>query len=265
MANDLGETEFAKKQQFLDTEQYSKKGILLYEKIFGRDFVSTGGREKTAELLKMLGDLRGKKVLDIGCGLGGSAFMMAELGADVTGVDLSANMLRIAKEKNDEYKYNVKFLLADAMSHTFPAETYDLIYSRDTILHIKDKKTLFERLYAACKVGGTIFITDYCCGDQQHTKEFDDYVAQRGYALLSPESYGKVLESAGFTMKRTEDYTDHFTRILLQELDRFQKLQDEIVRDFSQDDFDHIIAGWKIKLVRCNNGDQKWGLFLGTK
>ena len=66
-------------QEFLDQQQYSKNGILRYEKIFGKHFVSTGGRETTVDFVKML-DLKTKqRVLDVGSGIGGSAFYMAQV------------------------------------------------------------------------------------------------------------------------------------------------------------------------------------------
>src|SRR3954454_188171 len=82
--------------------QYSRSGILRYEKIFGDGYVSTGGPETTATLCAMLGDaLRpGVRVLDVGSGLGGAAFHLArESGAVVTGIDLAPEMVGIARER----------------------------------------------------------------------------------------------------------------------------------------------------------------------
>ena len=41
----------------------------------------------------------------------------------------------------------VSFEIGDVMQHEFEANSFDLVYSRDTILHITDKKSLFARLY----------------------------------------------------------------------------------------------------------------------
>ena len=83
--------------------QYSRTGILRYEKIFGDGYVSTGGPETTAYLCAKLGAaLRpGVRVLDVGSGIGGAAFHLArEYGAVVTGVDLSEEMLGIALDRS---------------------------------------------------------------------------------------------------------------------------------------------------------------------
>ena len=64
-------------KEWLDQNQYSRKGILRYEAIFGRTYVSVGGETTTREFVAQLNLSPGMKVLDIGCGSGGSAFHMA--------------------------------------------------------------------------------------------------------------------------------------------------------------------------------------------
>ena len=55
--------------------------------------------------MKLLDLKPGQKVLDVGCGIGGSAFYMAEnFGAEVIGIDLSTNMVNIALERLEEFK-----------------------------------------------------------------------------------------------------------------------------------------------------------------
>ena len=95
-------------QKFLDEQQYSRNGILRYEKIFGQDFVSTGGMDTSREFVKLLNLKTNQKVLDVGCGIGGSAFLMKrDYGAHVRGIDLSNNMIDIANERT--VNYNLRF------------------------------------------------------------------------------------------------------------------------------------------------------------
>ena len=41
-------------------------------------------------------------------------------------------------------------------------------------------------------------ISDYCCGDQEHSQRFKDYVASRDYKLFTVKEYGKIIERSGF-------------------------------------------------------------------
>lgn len=70
---------FKSLQEFMDHKQYSRNGVIRYEKIFGDGFVSTGGIDTTTKFLAELNLKPGMKVLDVGCGIGGGDFLMCEV------------------------------------------------------------------------------------------------------------------------------------------------------------------------------------------
>ncbi|XP_070197643.1 uncharacterized protein [Littorina saxatilis] len=256
-------------QEFLDNQQYSANGILRYEKIFGRTFVSTGGLETTKEFVDLLKLKKGQRVLDVGGGIGGSAFYMAkEFGVQVVSIDLSSNMTDIGLQRADELGMGpdqVSFEIADATKRDYAPQSFDIIYSRDTILHIEDKLSLFKKFFKWLKPGGKVLISDYCCSEGPHTEKFKAYVKQRGYNLLSTSAYGKLLEQAGFVRVRAEDRSKQFIQVLERELKTTETIKDDFVKEFSQKDFDDIVSGWKDKVVRVGEGDQRWGLFYAEK
>ncbi|OQV16202.1 Phosphoethanolamine N-methyltransferase 1 [Hypsibius exemplaris] len=254
-------------QQFLDAQQYTKKGILKYEQIFGDRFVSTGGARTTKEFCQLLQLQRGQTVLDVGCGIGGSGFFMSEeYGAHVYGIDLSSNMISIGIDRRRTGGFHgVDFEISNVLTREFAPNSFDVVYSRDVILHIAEKKKLFEDIYNWLKPGGKLFITDYCCGVKEHNPDFQEYVKQRGYILLTVPAYGKLLEDVGFVNVRAEDRTKQFIGILRTELQNFEPQQSEFVENFSQEDYDEIVDGWNAKVKRCSAGDQAWGSFLAEK
>jgi len=255
-------------QTFLDENQYSRKGILKYEKVFGETFVSAGGKITTEEFCKYLHLKSGENVLDVGCGIGGSGFHMAKnYGVRVHGVDLSSNMISIAVERQKTAEIGsgkVSFEIMDVTTGQCPSDSYDVIYSRDTILHIEDKRALFAKFLKWLKPGGRLLISDYCRGNKVHSDDFRTYVAQRGYHLLTVADYGKILEDVGFQQVNAQDRTSQFIDILRLELERIR--QDEsFLKDFDQADFDDLVDGWKAKIERCLAGDQAFGLFMACK
>ncbi|OMO51411.1 hypothetical protein COLO4_37682 [Corchorus olitorius] len=253
-------------QRFLDTVQYKSSGILRYERVFGQGYVSTGGIETTKEFVGKLDLKPGQKVLDVGCGIGGGDFYMAEnFDVHVVGIDLSVNMISFALERAIGLNCSVEFEVADCTKKTYPDNTFDVIYSRDTILHIQDKPALFRSFYKWLKPGGRVLISDYCRRAGTPSPEFAEYIKQRGYDLHDVKTYGQMLKDAGFDEVIAEDRTDQFIQVLQRELNEVEKDKDTFISDFSEKDYDDIVGGWKAKLVRSSSGEQRWGLFLAKK
>ncbi|XP_019711272.1 phosphoethanolamine N-methyltransferase 1 isoform X2 [Elaeis guineensis] len=253
-------------QRFLDNVQYKSSGILRYERVFGEGFVSTGGIETTKEFVAKLELKPGQKVLDVGCGIGGGDFYMAEnFDVDVVGIDLSINMISFALERAIGCKCSVEFEVADCTKKIYSDNTFAVIYSRDTILHIQDKPMLFRSFFKWLKPGGKLLITDYCKRSGTPSEEFAEYIKQRGYDLHDVEAYGQMLKDAGFYEVTAEDRTTQFLEVLQRELDAVEKDRDAFIKEFSKEDYDEIVGGWKAKLKRSSVGEQRWGLFMARK
>ncbi|VAH10144.1 unnamed protein product [Triticum turgidum subsp. durum] len=178
-------------QRFLDNVQYKSTGILRYERVFGEGYVSTGGFETTKEFVDKLDLKAGQKVLDVGCGIGGGDFYMAETyDVHVLGIDLSINMVSFAIERAIGRSCSVEFEVADCTTKEYAENTFDVIYSRDTILHIQDKSALFRNFFKWLKPGGKVLISDYCRSPGTPSEEFAAYIKQRGYDLHDVKTNG---------------------------------------------------------------------------
>jgi len=259
-----------KNQIWLDQNQYTRNGILRYEKIFGQTYIGPGGEDSTDRFTSKLNLEHGQKVLDIGCGIGGAAFFMAnKYSVNVYGMDLSSNMISIANEYRSKMsaavQHRVQFHVEDATLMEYPENFYDVIYSRDTILHIDDKLSLFKKIMKSLKPGGKLMISDYCHGDKEHSASFKKYVAGRGYALQTVTQYGDILKKAGLKKVVASDISDYMIEILKKELNEFCEMRSSFIREFSKEDFDYIYRGWREKLDRVQQGDQVWGFFTAQK
>ncbi|XP_010461683.1 PREDICTED: phosphomethylethanolamine N-methyltransferase [Camelina sativa] len=253
-------------QRFLDNVQYKSSGILRYERVFGEGYVSTGGAETTKEFVAKMDLKPGQKVLDVGCGIaGGDFYMAANFDVHVVGIDLSVNMISFALERAIGLNCSVEFEVADCTTKTYPDNSFDVIYSRDTILHIQDKPALFRTFFKWLKPGGKVLITDYCRSAETPSPEFAEYIKQRGYDLHDVQAYGKMLKEAGFEDVIAEDRTDQFVQVLRRELEKVEREKEEFISDFSQEDYNDIVGGWTAKLERTASGEQKWGLFIANK
>ncbi len=249
--------------------QYSRTGILRYEQVFGSGYVSTGGPETTDYLCTKLGAaLRpGCRVLDVGSGIGGAAFHLARTyGARVVGVDLSNEMSAIAQERSQGpgVPDGCRFLLADILTVAFD-EPFDIIWSRDALMHLPDKPRLFKRLFDLTVPGGKLVITDYARGAGEVSSEFATYARETGYHLTDPARYGALLEAAGYRDVQVEDATDRFVDILNRESARLVEHRETFLKSFSAQDLDYIVQRWAMKVRFCQAGDMKWGIYLATR
>ena len=245
----------------LDGGQYSPDSIRKYEAIYGPNFVSPGGQATALAVLSLVELTPGMRVLDVGCGLGGAALLMAErFGAQVHGIDVSSNMLRVAEERCREagMTHAIRFAQTDVLDYDAPVE-YDLAHSRDVFLHVHDKARLFAKLMQCLRPGGRLLFSDYLRGAGMPSAEFAAYVRARGYHLLDVDTYRAVLERAGFVVERAEDRTDEFIAILERELAGLPSSR------LPAHEREELAESWRAKIRRAHAGEQRWGVFVAQK
>jgi phosphoethanolamine N-methyltransferase len=247
--------------------QYERHSILRYEQIFGKGFLSPGGLETTVQFCQRLKLKPGLHVLDIGSGIGGAAFYMAkEYGARVTGIDLSQENIDIATEYLEQQNLpDVEFRHGSILALDREAGTFDVIWSRDTFLHIAQKPELFHRLYRWLTPGGQLLITDYARNRGSPSTAFKTYVQRSGYSLLDLCTYGRYLAEAGFRNIVIEDRTEQFLNLLAREKDRILSNSAAFLKDFDRVDMDYLVERWMMKIDFCQVGDMKWGLLQATR
>lgn len=96
--------------------------------------------------------------LEIGCGTGTFARLLAHRAGHVLALDLSPQMIRLAQERSAQYA-NLDFQLADVLSWEFPREQFDCIVSIATLHHLPLEELLIK-MKAALSVNGTLIILD---------------------------------------------------------------------------------------------------------
>ena len=104
--------------------------------------------------------LRGKKVIDIGCGGGILAESMARKGADVTGIDLSEKALKVADLHSLESEVSVRYkhIAAEDMAAQEPGQ-YDVVTCMEMLEHVPDPSSIVRAAAALVKPGGLVFFS----------------------------------------------------------------------------------------------------------
>ncbi len=109
----------------------------------------------------------GARILDVGCGSGWLTEYFARLGYDLTGIDISDDLIRIARERLDSVPYNVdhetalccRFLTHDIEAAPL-AEKFDAVICYDSLHHFEAEQTVFRHLAMMLEVGGMLFILE---------------------------------------------------------------------------------------------------------
>lgn len=96
--------------------------------------------------------------LEIGCGTGAFARLLAKRSQNVLALDLSPEMIRIARENSTKFP-NIEFELADVRDRAFSAESFDCIATIATLHHLPFREILLK-MKAALKPGGVLLVLD---------------------------------------------------------------------------------------------------------
>ncbi|MCL5035988.1 MAG: class I SAM-dependent methyltransferase [Chloroflexi bacterium] len=103
----------------------------------------------------------GKKLLEIGCGIGVDLMEFARGSAIVTGVDLTQEPLEITRKGFEAHGLRGEFFLADAEKLDFPDESFDVVYSFGVIHHTPNTENAIKEIHRVLKPGGEAIVMIY--------------------------------------------------------------------------------------------------------
>ncbi|XP_037077046.1 phosphomethylethanolamine N-methyltransferase-like [Pollicipes pollicipes] len=159
----------------------------------------------------------------------------------------------------------LRFEISDIAEREYADASYDVIYSRETLLHVPAKQAVLAKFWRWLRPGGRLLITDYCQGQGPLRNDFLEYKSARAYSMLTLAEYGRLLSETGFADVRVQDQADKFLVILRQELDQFQTQRQRFVTEFSEAEYQDMVTGWEQKISRASEGSQVWGLITARK
>jgi len=184
---------------------YDDHAIAFLEELWGDGYLSPGGPEEVARVLEGL-DLAGKTVLDIGCGAGGiTAALARDYGAaKVVGIDVEAPVCEAARAQAEKSGVSdrVEIRLVEPGPFPFPDASFEVVFSKDSIIHIPDKAFLAGEAFRVLKPGGWFVASDWLIShDGDPSPEMADYIAKEAleFGMASPRRYRLALDAAGFT------------------------------------------------------------------
>jgi malonyl-CoA O-methyltransferase len=111
-------------------------------------------------LLKMIGNVKNKKILDVGCGTGRITVRLLRRGAIVCGIDITKAMLEKAKKKVLKFKNRCELKLGSAYQIPYPDAEFDVVVCSLVISHLKNLDKVVGEMARVLKPNGEIVISD---------------------------------------------------------------------------------------------------------
>ncbi len=259
-------------------------GTLFYRLLWG-PHIHHGlwyGEETIAEaqnqLVDALADLAqlksDEKIVDIGCGMGGSSMRLARVwGCEPTGVTISS-VQRTWASLASKFKSVPKrpvFICEDAEKIEFPPESFDCVWSIECTEHLFDKERFFHRAAQWLKPGGRIAVCVWFAGDESgsnplHRRQCEE-VCWRFVcpSLGTRHDYARWMTDAGLEIVHDVNWTQKVDRtweICKQRVERFGIRHIAKLVDREQVDF---IDGFEVLLDAYRSGAMRYGALVAQK
>ena len=206
---------------------YDDRHIALLEALWGDGYLSPGGPEEVARVVDGL-PLEGCHVLDIGCGSGAIAVsLVRDHGAGhVTGIDIEAPVCAASERRVAAAGLADQLTIHKVEPGPLPFadESFDIVFSKDSIIHIPDKETLCRQVFRVLKPGGWFAASDWLIAhDAEPSPEMARYIALEDldFAMASPARYAAALTSAGFEQIALTNRNPWYAKVAKGELARF--------------------------------------------
>ena len=246
---------------------YDTAMIDMLQIIWGEGYLSPGGPQAVREIMQGL-DLAGKRVLDIGCGIGGLDQVLVSLGAaHVTAVDVAAPLIALARRRVETDRIAFETIVPE-QPLPFADASFDVVFTKDAWLHVVDKLALLRDVHRVLKRGGKLAGGDWMKGPESYSADMIYFIELEGipYHPATLAEYGLMLHETGFEDIRLLDINSWYRDLAKQELARLKgELFKAMTKTLGAEARDHFIEDWRMLTVVLDKGELRPGRLWATK
>lgn len=213
--------------------EYDDTAIRFLEALWGEGYLSPGGPDEVDRIVEGLA-LSGKTLLDMGCGAGGVTLHLVERHglAHTTGFDVEKPVVEAARRRAGIKGLSGRAVFVQGPPGPLPFSdaSFDVVFSKDALLHVPDKDALFAEIFRVLKPGGVFAASDWLIAhEDEPSPAMKAYIAAEGlsFAMASPARYAEAMRRAGFHDVCVRDRNAWYKEVARAEL---QKLKGPLYR-----------------------------------
>lgn len=252
------------------TDEYHDNMVTMLQLIWGEGYMAPGGPGNVAKLLSGI-DTDGKRILDIGCGIGGPALEMAGVhGAHVVGIDLEAPLIARASELATVrgLSERCRFMTVKAGPLPFADQSFDIVISSGAFTQVADKAGMLGEARRVLHPGGHLRCYDWLRPEGEYSDDMHYWFKLEGltYALETLSGYREQIAAAGFADVLAVDASDWYRREARREYEQLRgDLYPRMVQLLGQADADHFVEDWRAMVVVIDKGEMRQGYFRARR
>lgn len=208
--------------------EYDEAAIRFLAVMWGEGYLSPGGPQEVDRVLSGI-DLKGRRVLDFGCGAGGITLHIARTHrpAGIVGYDVERPVIDRAVAAADAagLSFIARFVSSPPGRLPFGDGEFDVVFSKDAMIHVPDKEALFAELYRVLKPGGVLAASDWLIGhDGAPSADMQAYIAAEGlsFGMASARRYLAAMAAAGLIDCAAESRNAWYRDVARGELERLK-------------------------------------------
>jgi cyclopropane fatty-acyl-phospholipid synthase-like methyltransferase len=187
------------------------KDIVSYKDATPFDQFHMRGQEATRELAQLAGLSEKQHVLDLGCGIGGAARLLAaEFGCRVSGLDLVEEFVHTAAEltRKADLSDHVSFHAGNMLNLPFEDSYFDVVWSQHTMMNIEDKFRLLSQIHRVLRPFGRLAVYEIAEGSNSPIRYPVQWASDPSISfLLPPDRLKTKIEDAGFKALHWQEMT----------------------------------------------------------
>lgn len=160
------------------------------------------------------------KVLDAGCGVGGSSIYLAKnIGCNVTGISISEKQIASATKNSIDVETtkHTNFIVSDYLNTPFENDTFDVVWAIESVCYAEKKELFLKEAFRLLKKGGRLIIADGMMSKTNLTEKENNIIQTwfNGWAMCEIDQhtdFKNKMMNIGFSQCEMQDITEHILK-----------------------------------------------------